>query len=75
MSTDPIRKAAIAIDKWKLEIFQKHLDAAKHSYRISRGLSPGTLLILVPYYDNELGDLTALIHAAQKECANDRLRR
>lgn len=57
-------RAAIAIDDWKLPIFERRLSAAGFAYEQRAGLTVGTLHLYV-----ETGDLNAL-HAVVR-CANE----
>ena len=61
-------RAAIAIDKWKLAIFEQHLYRAGYIYETCAWLTPDTLHL---YVNNTL-DLTALesvVRAANTEAA------
>ena len=42
-----MQKAAIAIDDWKLPIFERHLRQAGYSFQNSGSLTAGTLLLRV----------------------------
>lgn len=48
-------RAAIAIDDWKLPIFEKHLSEAGFTYTQSKGLTKKTLMLYV-----ESADLAAM---------------
>ena len=58
--------AGVAIDKWKLDVFKRHLEAAGYTYKVCPGVA-GTLLLQVPcdYFHK----LQPIIEAAQRECA------
>ena len=58
--------AAIAIDKWKLRIFKKHLDGAGVSYTEGPGLVGGTLLSVVT---DDVRALSRVVFAADAEAA------
>ncbi len=40
-------RAAIALDNYKLPVFQKHLEEAKFTYEVTEGITPGTLTMFV----------------------------
>jgi hypothetical protein len=63
-----MKKAAVFIDKWKLEIFKKHLDDAGYSYNVGYGMTEETLNIMVEF--EWVVELKPIIEAAQKECEN-----
>ena len=58
-------KAGIAIDKYKLETFKKHLDEAGYKYIVGPGITKDTLVLCV---DCEFtSDLQAVVRAANIE--------
>lgn len=57
--------AGVAIDKYKLPVFKKHLDGAGYTFTESPGLSPETLILKVPY--KWVHELKSIIEAANKE--------
>ena len=61
-----MKTAAVAIDGWKLPIFQKHLDAAGYSYTVGPGVTHDTLIISVKY--EWVRELKPIIEAANAEC-------
>ena len=61
------KKAAVAIDAWKLPVFKKHLDAAQCAYKVGPGITGDTLIITVQY--EWVAELKPIIEAANKECA------
>lgn len=63
-----MKKAAVAIDDWKLPTFKKHLGDAGYSYTEHPGVTKDTLLLQVQY--EWVADLQPIIEAANKECAN-----
>lgn len=63
-------RIAIAIDKWKLPIFKRHLDKAKYAFQTSAGLTP-EMLILTVFTDNPKL-LEVICRSAQKEAARKR---
>lgn len=66
-------RAGIAIDKWKLEIFERHLKNAGFNYEQSPGLTPGTLILIVET-DREV-TLAGTVKQAQQEAAKQKKRR
>lgn len=62
-----MKKAAIAIDNWKLSIFKKHLDAAGYNYTEHPGLTQDTLVLRVNY--EQITDLQPVVEAANAACA------
>lgn len=63
-------KAAVVIDSWKLEIFEKHLKEAGYTYKILSGLSQNSLTLQVDY--EWVAKLQPIIEAAQEECAKNK---
>ena len=62
-----MKKAAVCIDSWKLNIFKKHLDAAGYAYDELPGITKDTLTLRVYY--NWVAELKPIIEAANTECA------
>lgn len=62
------KKAAIVLDKWKLQIFKRFLDAAGYRYTEHQGVTPETLTLRVEY--QWVHELQPIIEAANEECAN-----
>lgn len=62
-----MKTAAIAIDEWKLAIFEKHLAAAGYEHTQHPGLTAGTLFLKVATHN--LAKLQSVIEKAQTECA------
>jgi hypothetical protein len=60
-------KAGIAIDDWKLPIFERHLTQAGYAYKRGPGLTPGWLLLTVDT-DNAVA-LEVVVRAANTEAA------
>lgn len=60
--------AGIAIDKWKLPIFKRHLDAAGFEYTEHKGLTP--IMMLLKVKTPSAFKLQPVVEAAQRECAN-----
>lgn len=60
-------KAGIAIDDWKLPIFERHLTQAGYAYTQGPGLSSGTLLLKVTTENAQA--LHAVVLAANTEAA------
>ena len=63
-------KAGIAIDAWKLEIFERHLSQAGYAYEKSAGLTADTLMLCVET-DNMIA-LEGVLRAANTEAAKTR---
>lgn len=61
-----MKTAGIAIDKWKLPIFKRHLDDAGYSYTEHPGLTADTLLLKVK--TEFVAPLQKVVEAAQQEC-------
>lgn len=55
-------KAGVAIDKYKLDTFKKHLDKAGFKYTVHDGITPNTLLLQVEC--EFASDLQPIIQAA-----------
>ena len=62
-----MKRAAIAIDTWKLPIFKKHLDKAGYTFTEHDGLIRGTLTLHVDY--EWVAALKPVVEAANEECA------
>lgn len=60
----------VVLDDWKLDIFQRHLDAAGFSYTQQKG--PGRSVILLKIEAASTEDLSPIILAANTEAANCR---
>ena len=56
----------IAIDKWKLSIFEKHLTKNGFKFKKSGGITPDTLFLKVKVNDTK--DIADIIQEAQLEC-------
>lgn len=63
-----MRKAGIAIDAWKLPIFERHL-AVNYSFRNCGALTEGTLLLQVEMPEGSLQALAQVVLAANNEAA------
>lgn len=63
-------KAGIVIDSWKLDIFKRHLEAAKYKYEQKPGIVAGTLTLMV--VADSAAALKPIVEAAQQECASKR---
>lgn len=64
-------KAAIAIDDWKLPIFERHLKEAGYEFKTVPGLTPGTLLLQV-ITTRSFTELQPIVQAAQLEAARSK---
>ena len=60
-------KAGIAIDEWKLPIFERHLSQAGYTHVKGRGLTPGTLILTV--VTENVTALQDVVRAANNEAA------
>lgn len=60
-------KAGIAIDKWKLTIFESHLLRNGFSYTVGNGVTPDTLTLYV--VTNDFMGLKRTVQAANDEAA------
>lgn len=61
-----MKTAGVVIDKWKLAIFKRHLDAGDYSYTEHPGVTPDTLILKVK--TERVAPLQKVIAAAQLEC-------
>lgn len=61
------KKAAIAIDKWKREIFERHLKQSGYQFSCVSGLTEGTWLISV--HTTNLEALHKVVKEANTEAA------
>lgn len=62
-----MKKAAIAIDEWKLPIFKRHLSQAGYAFEQCTGLTDGTLILTVK--TENLEALAVVVKAANTEAA------
>lgn len=67
MGAETKMKAAIAIDDWKLPIFERHLTQAGYTWEQGRGLTENTMFLYV-YTDNAQA-LETVVRAANTEAA------
>lgn len=65
-------KAGIAIDDWKLPIFDRHLSQAGHIYDKRAGVTKDTLLLTVE--TDDLRALETVIRAANTEAAKSKIK-
>lgn len=65
-------KAGIAIDGWKLPIFQRHLDAAGYQFEQHPGVTADTLTLTV--ITDSAADLEVVVRAANTEAAETKRR-
>lgn len=63
--------AAVVIDKWKLAIFKKHLDAGGFTYEEGPGITADTLSLKVTTPDAMT--LLPFMEAAQSECKRKKM--
>lgn len=64
-----MKKGAIAIDKWKLPIFSRHLVSSSYKYDEHPGPTNDTLFLLVHYPDDGGQALAQMVLAANTEAA------
>lgn len=62
-----MKKAAIAIDEWKLPIFQRRLEQSGYKFTNTGHLTPGSLVLLVE--TTNLEALYVVVKAANDEAA------
>lgn len=62
-------KIGIAIDRWKLAIFSKHLSAAGYEYKGTNGVTPDTLMLYVT--TKSAAELEPVVRAANTEAAKE----
>lgn len=67
MQRNDMKKAVIAIDEWKLSIFEHHLSKAGYTYDKDHGLTPDTLILFVK--TENLEALAGVVLAANTEAA------
>lgn len=58
--------AGVALEKWKVPVFKRHLEAAGFSFTEGPGLTAATALLKVKY--QELHKLQPIMKAAADEC-------
>ena len=61
-----MKTIGLAIDKWKLKIFDRHLAGAGYAYEHSPG--PVSDVILMTVKTESVAALQRVVEAAQKEC-------
>ncbi len=62
-----MKRACIAIDDWKLAIFERHLSTSGYRFGRGPGLSPGTLFLIVE--TENLDALEIVVRSANTEAA------
>lgn len=67
-----MKKAGIAIDAWKLPIFERHLAEGRFTFTNCGVLTVGTLLLQVDVPDGMAQRLAQLMLAANTEAARTR---
>jgi hypothetical protein len=67
-----MKKAAIAIDAWKLQIFEEHLTAAGFEYTVGPGVTGDTLLVSV--WTETLAELQPVVVEANMAAAREKER-
>ena len=64
-----MKTAAIVIDRWKLPVFKRRLDAASYNFTEHDGSTPESMVLKVPYEEgSSFVALTKIVRAAQLEC-------
>lgn len=58
--------AGVVLDRWKLPIFKRHLDAAGFEYSEHPGVTSDTMLLKVKA--DFVATVQPIIEAAQREC-------
>lgn len=64
-------KAGIAIDAWKLPIFERHLTGAGYSFTSGAGVTADTLMLYVETARG-VSELAVVVKAANDEAARSR---
>lgn len=64
-----MKKAAIAIDAWKLPIFERRLTAGNYTFKNCGQLTEGTLLLQVDAPEGGAQALAQVVLAANNEAA------
>ena len=68
------KTAGIAIDNWKLKVFEDHLkEAGFPEFNVSPGLTSDMLFITVEFDGDQLGKISAVIQAANLDCARRKM--
>lgn len=62
-------RAGVAIDSWKLSIFEKHLTEAGYTYETRPGVTSDSLMLHVVVDNSSLHDLHKAVLAANTEAA------
>ena len=70
-----MKKAGIAIDKWKLPIFKKVLNEAEVEFEEGPGMTKDTLLLTVMIPDAEVDRLTNIVAVANNRAAKSKSKR
>lgn len=66
-----MKKAAIGIDSWKLDIFEKNLTEAGFTYENAGRFSEDTLMLIV--YTDDVKKLEKVVRKANAEAARSKL--
>lgn len=61
--------AGIAIDSWKLPIFDRHLSQAGYAYEKEKGIGVATDILLLTVITENAVALEIVVRAANNECA------
>jgi len=64
-----MKASALAIDSWKLLIFEKHLNDAKYPFIQGPGDTEDVLFLKVAYEDGHRDEMLVVMKAASDECA------
>lgn len=68
MATEKIMKAGIAIEYWKLPIFQRHLEQGGFKFTQAKPIVEGVLILTVE--TNSPATLAAVVDAANREASD-----
>ena len=66
------KKVGIAIDSWKLAIFERHLESAGYAFESHPGVAADTLTLIV--VTDSVSELRPIVEAANNEAAWGKLR-
>lgn len=64
-----MKAGALAIDAWKLPIFERHLNKAKYPFIQGPGETEDILYLKVAYEEGHRDEMLVVMRAASEECA------